>query len=1042
MADNTRMKGLEADIKKLFQMMESMMEENRSERARLKEATDLKFESLQASISQIANEYSQARSVVLGSHHGTNSGGDQSGRGAAQPRKVNCDLAKFDGSDALAWICSVDQYFEFFRVPEEEQVGLAAMHMSGMAIPWFQMTQRTSPFRSWTQLKRSIEIEFGPSLFESPRELLFKLQQRGTVSEYYAEFVALANRSHIDPPDALMDCFISGLQQDIRREVKAQCPPSLMRAVSLARLYEDKFSPNPPTTTAPASFRSVNPPTLALTQPKPSLCTGSPPLLPAPSPRSSTSSPRNPIRRLSSTEIQAKRAKGLCYWCDEKYTALHKCPNRHFMLFQLEEDEVPAGEQQAAIEEEVDPFLQTLEQQVTDHHLSYNAMHGTSGSSTIRIRALLQGLEVRALLDGGSSDSFLQPRIAKFLNIPVQPAPGVRVIVGNFGIMDVEGYIPSLEVTMSGCKVTIPHVFVLHVAGGDLVIGSPWLKQLKTYIVDYDAAFLRFLHNGEFVTVHGEKNPTPEQAQYHHIRRLLNTNAIEEAFTVEVQQPAQNTATPLPFSPTMGPAFAELLQKYQIVFQQPTGLPPQRLHDHSIPLVEGAAPIRVRPYRYPHHHKTQIECMIQEMLKDGIIQPSRSPFSSPILLVKKKDGSWRFCTDYRALNKITVKDRFPIPTVDELLDELFGAKIFSKLDLRSGYHQILVKPEDRYKTAFRTHQGHYEWLVMPFGLTNAPATFQHLMNDIFQPFLRKFVLVFFDDILIYSPSTSQHLAHLEIVLQTLQKESLFAKLSKCLFAVSEIDYLGHTITEKGVHMEKDKIQAVLAWPTPENLKQLRGFLGLTGYYRRFIKGYASLASPLTDLLKRDAFQWSSVAAHAFESLKNAITSEPVLALPNFDQPFIVETDASSTGIGAVLLQDKHPIAFFSKKLSTNKQHQSAYAREFYAVTEAVAKFRHYLLGKKFIIRTDQQSLKTLGDQTLHTPDQQKWIHKLMGYDFEIQYKPGKENTAADALSRSFMAAWSCPKPEWFNTLKSEIEADNVLRELRENCEKGSPKDPN
>ncbi|XP_016200307.1 uncharacterized protein LOC107641325 [Arachis ipaensis] len=846
MADNTRMKGLEADIKKLFQMME----ENRSERARLKEATDLKFESLQASIFQIANESSQARSVVLGSHHGANSGGDHSWRGAAQSRKVNCDLAKFDGSDALAWIFSVDQYFEFFRVPEEEQVGLAAMHMSGMAIPWFQMTQRTSPFRSWTQLKRSIEIEFGPSLFESPKELLFKLQQQGTISDYYAEFVALANRSHIDPLDALRDCFISGLQQDIRREVKAQCPPSLMRAVSLARLYEDKFSPNPTITTAPASFRAVNPPTLALTQPKPSLCTGSPPLLPAPSPRSFTSSLRNLIRRLSSAKIQAKRAK----------------------------DEAPDGEQQAAIEEEVDPFLQTLEQQVTDHHLSYNAMHG---------------LEVQALLDGGSSDSFLQPRIAKFLNIPVQPAPGVRVIVENFGIMDVEGYIPSLEVTMSECKVTIPHVFVLHVAGGDL-----------------------------FVTVHGEKNPTPEQAQYHHIRRLLNTDVIEEAFTVEVQQPAQNTATLLPFSPTMGPAFAELLEKYQIVFQQPTGLPPQRLHDHSIPLVEGEAPIRVRPYRYPHHHKTQIECMIQEMLKDGIIQPS-------------------------------LKDRFPIPTVDELLDELFGAKIFSKLDLRSGYHKILVKPEDRYKTAFRTHQGHYEWLVMPFGLTNAPATFQHLMNDIFQPFLRKFFLVFFDDILIYSPSTSQHLAHLEIVLQTLQKESLFAKMSKCLFSVSEIDYLGHTITEKGVHMEKDKIQAVIAWPTPENLKQLRGFLGLTGYYRRFIKGYASLASPLTDLLKRDAFQWSSVAVHVFESLKKAITSESILALPNFDQPFIVETDASSTGIGAVLLQDKHPITFFSKKLSTNKQHKSAYAREFYAVTEAVAKFRHYLLGKKFIIRTDQ-----------------------------------------------------------------------------------------
>ncbi|MED6112317.1 hypothetical protein PIB30_118508 [Stylosanthes scabra] len=204
------MKGLEADVKKLFQMMELMMEENRNERARLQEATDLKFESLQASISQLAQESFQVRSINFNSPHGPNSGGDPSWHSSTLPRKVNYELTKFDGTDALAWIFSVDQYFEFFRVPEEEQVGLAAMHMSGMAIPWFQMTQRTSPFRSWIQLKRSIEIEFGPSLFESLRELLFKLQQHGSVTAYYAEFVALANRSQIDPEDALRDCFISG----------------------------------------------------------------------------------------------------------------------------------------------------------------------------------------------------------------------------------------------------------------------------------------------------------------------------------------------------------------------------------------------------------------------------------------------------------------------------------------------------------------------------------------------------------------------------------------------------------------------------------------------------------------------------------------------------------------------------------------------------------------------------------------------------------------------------------------------------------------
>jgi hypothetical protein len=217
-----------------------------------------------------------------------------------------------------------------------------------------------------------------------------------------------------------------------------------------------------------------------------------------------------------------------------------------------------------------------------------------------------------------------------------------------------------------------------------------------------------------------------------------------------------------------------------------------------------------------------------------------------------------------------VKDSFPMPTVDELLDELYGAQFFSKLDLRSGYHQIMVKPEDRAKTAFRTHHGHYEWLVMPFGLTNAPATFQALMNKIFIYAIRKFVLVFFDDILVYSSSWNDHLQHLESVLLTLQRHELYAKLSKCSFGATEVDYLGHKVSGKGVSMESTKIQAVLDWPTPSNLKQLRGFLGLTGYYRRFIKSYAHIAAPLTDLLKKDNFVWNAEADAAFGKLKQAI----------------------------------------------------------------------------------------------------------------------------------------------------------------------------
>lgn len=387
---------------------------------------------------------------------------------------------------------------------------------------------------------------------------------------------------------------------------------------------------------------------------------------------------------------------------------------------------------------------------------------------------------------------------------------------------------------------------------------------------------------------------------------------------------------------------------------------------------------------------------------------------------------------------------FPIPVVEELLDELKDAIFFTKLDLRSGYHQVRMHPDDVAKTAFRTHHGHFEFLVMPFGLTNAPSTFQALMNEILKPLLRRCVLVFFDDILIFSRTETEHLQHVCAVFLILEQHGLVLKRSKCSFGERRLHYLGHVIEKGVVSMDKGKIQAVQEWPRPRSIKALRGFLGLTGYYRRFIHNYGVIAAPLTALLKRDAFIWSDAATAAFEELKTVLTTAPVLQLPDFTALFVVDCDASGTGFGVVLHQGQGPIAFFSKAVAPQHSKLAAYERELIGLVQAVRHWRPYLWTAEFIVRTDHCSLKHLLDQRLSTIPQHTWVSKLFGYSFTVEYKPGKQNAAADALSRrdeneAGVQARTLSRPEFslFESFRQEAAALPEVISKRQEIQNGT-----
>ena len=350
-------------------------------------------------------------------------------------------------------------------------------------------------------------------------------------------------------------------------------------------------------------------------------------------------------------------------------------------------------------------------------------------------------------------------------------------------------------------------------------------------------------------------------------------------------------------------------------------------------------------------------------MNKGFVRPSTSPWGAPVLFVKKKDGSLRLCIDYRELNKVTIRNQYPLPIIDDLFDQLQGARVFSKIDLRSGYHQVRIRSEDVPKTAFRTRYGHYEFLVMQFGLTNAPAAFMDLMNRIFHPYLDQFVIVFIDDILIYLGSKEDHEEHLRVVLHILRENQLYTKFSKCQFWLDSVAFLGHVISAKGVSVDPQKIEAVVNWKPPTNVIEIRSFLGLAGDYRKFVEGFSKLPAPVTKLTrKEEIFVWSEACHQSFDELKWKLTSAPVHTLPSGQDGYTVYCDASRQGLGCVLMQHENVIAYASRKLKKHEQNYPTHDLELVAVVFALRIWRHYLYGVPCRIFTDHKSLQYLFTQ--------------------------------------------------------------------------------
>jgi transposase InsO family protein len=629
----------------------------------------------------------------------------------------------------------------------------------------------------------------------------------------------------------------------------------------------------------------------------------------------------------------------------------------------------------------------------------------------------------------------------------------------------------------------------------DVILGMPWMKKVNPSIPNWttgDMFITKRRVNGKINTYRCKSIPTnpfddPNNRPKHVVPTVKQLNKIflkskdvqvyqinvrsVEDFTVNsitMDQAAQRATAFAENNQTESdfykPAFEEpLLTKpsvphtpeEQIIIDKlisdnsevlrealPNQLPPHRKGDGPIaPIVPGSSPSSKAPFKMSPNENAEIKRQLQEYLDKGFLVPSQSPWGAPVFLVKKPHTTkLRLVCDWRALNKVTIKNKFAIPHPDMLFDKLQGAKYFTKLDLSQGFHQLRLSEEDRAKSAITTRYGNYEWTVASFGMANVPSVFSRVVGDVLWEFQDVFVINFMDDILIYSSDFNSHMKHIQQVLSKLKDAQLYANPVKCTWCATSVFYLGHEISSEGIRVSKEKIASVVQWPSPKNVKELRSFLGLASYYRKFVKGFAFIAEPLTKLLAKDQkWVWNNNQVTAFQKLKKSLTEAPVLVFPNFELPFTIAPDCSSGyAIGGVLLQDQgaglQPIAYESRKMIPAERNYPVHEQELLAILNCCKKWRHYIVNSRTDITTDHAPLKYLETQPNVSARQARWLDFFAEYDLNIVPQPGKLNTVADALSRraDYVAqVWHIYNSSSVYSLNviSSIQVSNVVNEV-------------